>query len=319
MHEKQQQNRWAEVVELLEELVVPRQVDIDRAHRHAAEQRRCVQQRAHAAEGENHRDGDDQPVVGGALRRNEQLQQPSAQPAQHQHAQIDRNRPEHAAGVEAAGRRRQRDGNGDAVLQQSHHVVERHHLQQRLDERPLRPGLPDRHDHRSRRRRRGQRRQHNGKRQLQVQHPVGRGEHEDRRHARFQYRDQHHLRAVFPQDRQSEEFARAERDERQRDVGQKVHAADDPLRHQLQAERADQNAREDIGRDVRQLQELGQPRHEKAEKQHKRDGYDDRGDRRRILQRRKEMKHALYTPLAFYTSYGILYSNKVKLYYILCP
>ena len=62
-HEEQKQDRGAEVVELLEELVVVRDVGIDRAHHHAAEQGRQVQQRAHAAEREQKRHGDDELIV----------------------------------------------------------------------------------------------------------------------------------------------------------------------------------------------------------------------------------------------------------------
>ena len=61
--EKQQQDRRAEIVELAEQVGVVRQIQIDNAHGHAAEQRRDVHRRANAAKSEQHRNRNDQPVV----------------------------------------------------------------------------------------------------------------------------------------------------------------------------------------------------------------------------------------------------------------
>ena len=91
-HEEQKQDRGAEIVELLEELVVVRNIRIDRAHHHAAEQGRDIQQRAHAAEREQERDGDDQLIVLRALLGHEQLHEQPERTAQRQHQQIQQHR-----------------------------------------------------------------------------------------------------------------------------------------------------------------------------------------------------------------------------------
>mgnify|MGYP000842791970 CR=1 FL=1 len=59
----------------------------------------------------------------------------------------------------------------------------------------------------------------------------------------------------------------------------KIRAVDDPLRHEVQNIGADEDPGQNIRRDVRQPRELGQPRHQKAGKQHQRDRDDYTGDR----------------------------------------
>ncbi|MBR2081215.1 MAG: Hsp70 family protein, partial [Oscillospiraceae bacterium] len=48
---------------MLEELIVPREVDVDHTHGHTAEQRRDAQKRADAAESKEQRHRDDETVI----------------------------------------------------------------------------------------------------------------------------------------------------------------------------------------------------------------------------------------------------------------
>jgi len=198
-----------------------------------------------------------------------------------------REDPPGAEGGPSAGGRR--DGYRDAVLDQSDHVVQRNDGQQRVDEVAVRAGLADRHHGRGRRGGRGQRGQHDGERKVQMQNPECQHKDEHRCETGFQHRDDNDLSAVLFQNRDLEKFSGAERDKSQRDIGEKIRAAYDLLRHEMQAPGADQNAGEDVRGHVRQPQQLGQPRHEKSEREHERHGDDDAGDRRRGAERFKEM------------------------------
>ena len=278
-HEEQQQNRRAPIPELAKQLFVPRQVDIRHAHGHAAQQRRNIRHRADAAEREQRRNRDDQPVIRRALAE-KQLEHHAEQRAQRQHADIRQNRGDHGRKLHAAALRRHRHGNRDAVQNQADHVIQRDDLQERIDKIAVRAGLPDRHHGGSGGCGRGQRREHDGKAQFQMQHAVDEDEHRDRGQTGFQHGDDDHLRAVSPEHLHLEKLARAERDERQRHIRKKIRSVDDGLRNHIQAARPHQNARQNIARHIGQAKPLGDSRHCETGKQHGRNRNNDPRHRR---------------------------------------
>ena len=176
------------------------EVDVDRAHRHAAQQRGDVEERADAAEREQQGDGDDQPVVGGVFFEQHPLHHEAEEAAEAQDPGVDGDRKKDVLKVEASARSRPRigdrgegDGDGDAVLDQPDDVVERHDLQERVDEVPLGPRLPDRHHGRGRRGRRGECGQNDREGEIESQDVIDDGEDEERGQARLQNRYDDHL------------------------------------------------------------------------------------------------------------------------------
>ena len=88
---EQKKDRRAEVVQLLEQLVVLGEVDVDRAHRHAAQQRGDVEERTDAAEREQQGNGDDQPIVGGVFFEQHPLHREAEEAAEGQDPCVDGN------------------------------------------------------------------------------------------------------------------------------------------------------------------------------------------------------------------------------------
>ena len=282
-HEEQQQNGGAEIVELLEQPLVVGEVYVDHAHGHAPQQRGNVQHGADAAEGEQQGDGDDEPVIRGALVE-QQLQEEAEASAQQEHQRVDGQRLEDSAGMERAGGRSQRYGNGDAVGHQSNHIVQRHHLQQGVHKVALGVGLADGHNGGGRCGSRSQGGKDDGEIQFQSQHEEGDDKHQHRGEDRLKHRDDHDLPAAFFQRVEFEEFAGAEGDKGQRDIGDEIHAADHVSRHQIQAVGADEDARHDVRRDIGQPHPLGDTGSREAADQHERDGNDNHGDGIRNVQ-----------------------------------
>jgi DNA polymerase III subunit gamma/tau len=231
-HEEQKQDRGAEVVELLEELVVVRDVNIHRAHGHAAEQGRDVEHGADPAEGEEQGDGDDEPVIlrAPAHKKGEYEAEGAAQD---EHAEVEGYGPEHSArpalpfSCDGEGERY-----GGAVFDEAHHVVERHGLEQGVHEVALRPSLAYGHERRGRGSSRREGREHDGKHQFHAQYEAADEEDQQRGHAGLADGDDDDLEPVFPQRCQAEELARAEGDEGEGDVGEEVHALDDVPRYE---------------------------------------------------------------------------------------
>ena len=154
------------------------------------------------------------------------------------------------------------------------------YLQERIDKIAVRAGLPNRHHGGSGRCGRGQRREHDGKAQFQMQHAVDEDEHRDRGQTGFQHGDDDHLRAVSPEHLHLEKLARAERDERQRHVRKKIRSVDDGMRNHIQAARPHQNARQNIARHIGQAEPLGDSRHCETGEQHGRNRNNDPRHRR---------------------------------------
>ena len=136
-------------------------------------------------------------------------------------------------------------------------------------------GLPDGHDCGSRCGGRSQRCQHDRKVQLQSQHKVDHDKHQHRGKTSLHDRDDHHLDTALFQGGELEELAGAEGDEGQCDICNKAHAVDHPAGHKVQAVGADEDARHDVGRHIRQPQLFRDAGHGKAGKQHQCHGYDD--------------------------------------------
>ena len=214
----------------------------------------------------------------------QQLQEEAEAPAQQKHQRVDSQRLQHGAGMERAGGRSQRHGNGNAVGHQPHHVVQRHHLQKGVHEVALGVGLADGHNGGGRRGGRSQGGKDDGEIQLQSQHEEGDDKHQHRGKDRFKHRDDHDLCAAFFQRVEFEKFAGAEGDKGQRDIGDKIHAVDHVSRHQIQAVGADEDACHDVRRDVGQPQPLGDAGGREAADQYQRDGNDDHGDGVRNMQ-----------------------------------
>ena len=216
------------------------------------------------------RNGDDELIVGRAPRGHEQLHHQPEQPAQRQRRQIqkhglhERLKRKSAAAAEAC----QRDGDSNGVEHQSHHVVERDDLKERVDEVALCSGLADGHHCGRGRCRRGERREHDGERQLEPEDEKRQDKYENGCQNCLKQRDPDDLHAAFFKHREFEEFSGRKRDERQRDVRQEIRAVNDTLRHEIQTVRPNENARHDVRRYVRQPKQLRQPRHQKAREQH---------------------------------------------------
>ena len=214
----------------------------------------------------------------------QQLQEEAEAPAQQKHQRVDGQRLQHGTGMERAGGRGQRHGNGDAVGNQPHHVVQRHHLQKGVHEVALGVGLADGHNGGGRCGSRSQGGKDDGEVQLQSQHEKGDDKHQHRGEDRLKNRDDHDLCAAFFQRVEFEEFAGAEGDKGQRDIGDEIHAVDHVSRHQIQAVGADEDARHDVRRDIGQPQPLGDTGSREAADQHERDGNDNHGDGIRNVQ-----------------------------------
>ena len=214
----------------------------------------------------------------------QQLQEEAEAPAQQKHQRVDGQRLEDSAGMERAGGRSQRYGNGDAVGHQSNHIVQRHHLQKGVHEVALGVGLADGHNGGGRCCGRSQGGKDDGEIQLQSQHEKGDDKHQHRGEDRLKNRDDHDLCAAFFQRVEFEEFAGAERDKGQRDIGDEIHAVDHVSRHQIQAVGADEDARHDVRRDIGQPHPLGDTGSREAADQHERDGNDNHGDGIRNVQ-----------------------------------
>ena len=250
-HEKEQQDRRREVVELLEEPLIAGRVDVHHAHGHAAEQRRNIQRRADAAEGEQQRHRDDQAVIRRAPVQKELQQQPE-HTAETEHQQIDAERPENGKKIEAPRIRRHSDGDRNAVRYEPHHVVKRNDLQERVDEIALCAGLPDRHHRGGRSGGRGERAEHERKVEIQPEREIAHEKHKRRGETCLQHRDDEHLRPAFLQRGNAEKLAGGKSDKCERDVGEKAHAVDHAARDEIKTERPEQNAGDNVCRDVRQ-------------------------------------------------------------------
>ena len=127
---------------------------------------------------------------------------------------------------------------------------------------------------------RGQRRQHDGKAQFQMEHPIDESENRDRGQTRLQHRDDDDLRAVAFEDIDFKKLARAERDKRQSHIRKKIRSVDDTLRNHIQTAWPHQNARQYIARHIGQAEPLGDARHCKSGKKHRRNRNNDPRHRR---------------------------------------
>ena len=137
-----------------------------------------------------------------------------------------------------AALRRHCNGNRHTVQNQADHIVERDHLQKRIHKIAVRARLANGHHRRGGGSCRGQRRQHDGKAQFQMEHPIDESENRDRGQTRLQHRDDDDLRAVAFEDIDFKKLARAERDKRQSHIRKKIRSVDDTLRNHIQTARS---------------------------------------------------------------------------------
>lgn len=260
---EQQQDGGVKVVQLLEQPLVVRQVDVDHAHGHTAQQGGHIKHGTDAAEGKQQCHRNDQAVIGGTLVQ-QQLEEYAEQTAQQEHGDVQNDGLDDVAGLKSAGHGSQCHRDGNAVSQQTNHIIQCHHLQQGLYKVALGMSLPDGHNGGGGCRSRGQCCQHDGEVQLQTQNKVDHDEHQNGSKAGFHDRDDQNLGTAFFQGRELEELTGAESDKCQRNVGNKAHAAHDPCRDQVEAIGADQNTGNDIGGNVGEPQTLGDAGHGKT-------------------------------------------------------
>ena len=103
---------------------------------------------------------------------------------------------------------------------------------------------------------------------IQPENEERHDENDNRREARFEHSYHNDFSAVLFKSRKAEELAGAERDERESNIVQKVHALNDVLRHEIQYIRSEQDTGEYVCRDIRQPEPLCDASHRKARYQH---------------------------------------------------
>lgn len=175
-------------------------------------------------------------------------------------------------------------GNGGAVRQQAHHIIQSHHLQQGIHQFPLSTGLADGHHGGGRGGGAGEGSQHHTEGQVQPQQEPGDPEYHQRSGTGFGDGDPDHLPAVFAQGFELEELPGVEGDEAESQVRQEVGLFDHGLGDQVQAAGPDENAGGEVGSDAGQTQPFGDAGHAEGAEEHNGKGYDNQGGGREIRQ-----------------------------------
>ena len=207
-------------------------------------------------------------MVARAFAVHQPVEQKGGRGTENQGAEIVQDGKIDVAGGGPAPLHRLGHGRAGAEGQQGDRVVERHDLQDEVDERPCRAILPDSHDGGSRSRGRADRAEQQGKRHRQAENEDhGQGDEYTGGQGFTSGQDQDFPAALF-QLRPFEIFSDAKGDEGKRDVGNESHPADHIRRDQPEYAGADQDPGQDITGDVGQMQPFCHPRDQKTGRQH---------------------------------------------------
>ena len=168
--------------------VVIRVIDIDHAHRHAAQKRRNIHHSADAAVGEEDGDDNDQPVISAPSSAYQPFQNQPEDTAQgHQKQGFAEGDQDVFDSETGAGENSGGYGNRNGIKHKAHHIIQRHNLEQRFHKIPFSAGLPDCHNCGGGCCGCGQGSQNDRKSEIQPEHQPTDEEHKHSSTAGFQY------------------------------------------------------------------------------------------------------------------------------------
>ena len=188
----------------------------------------------------------------------------------HAHRQdIDHQRQDDGPGVHPTGGvQTLGDGGADTEGDESHRVIQGHHLQDGVHKGAFGLILPNGHDGGGGGSGAADGPEQQGERNGQMKHADHGQRDQQRRQQRLEQGDDHDAPAAATKGGKLEVFPHAESDESQGRVGDEVHAADHAWGNQTQDIGADENPGEYVAGNVGQLQLLGNPGEQEAAEQH---------------------------------------------------